>query len=157
MSDIKSVELKDLVGEHILSGVDFLSELTNKDWRPENEHCQVIRFCLDGKIYTAIEDPDDGYRSCMDDIFIDEDASMKNTFEGVKVRAVWEMGDGRETSNILALIDAETGEAVLEVGTGNTSDYYPYFVASFHPEAMSINKNVEPEPVIKRAKGWGSW
>jgi len=31
----------------------------------------------------------------------------------------------------------------VRVGTANTNDYYPYYVANFHPEVMPVNRGVE--------------
>lgn len=32
---------------------------------------------------------------------------------------------------------------ILEVGTANTDDYYPYYVANWNPENMHINEGKE--------------
>lgn len=136
------MELKELIGEHMLDAVDFSHEQM-KIWGERFEDCQVMRFRLNGKVYVAVEDPDDGYRSHMNDITVSEDATMKNAFEPVSV-----IGRHREkgiygyVDDVLELIDVVTGQIVLEVGTENTNDYYPYFVASFHPEAMMHNAEV---------------
>jgi len=55
------MELKDLAGEHILTGVDFENETIEK-------YCEAVNFILDNETYTAIQDPNDGYRSCMREI-----------------------------------------------------------------------------------------
>jgi hypothetical protein len=47
--------------------------------------------------------------------------------------------DKYEEHDILDLIDVVTGKVVLSVGTGNTDDYYPYWVAEFTPENMGAN------------------
>ena len=41
-------------------------------------------------------------------------------------------------------VDALTTElsCVLEVGTENTDDYYPYCVMSWHPENLYINRKI---------------
>ena len=133
------MELKELAGEHMLDAVDFSNEQV-KTWGEQYEDCQVMRFRLDGKVYVAVEDPDDGYRSHMNDLTIAEDATMKNTFVPVKVIGRHrEKGSYGDVDDVLELIDAGTGKVVLEVGTENTDDYYPCFVASFHPEAMTPN------------------
>ena len=129
------MELKDLVGEHILDAVDFSDEFGMS---------QAMRFRLDGKVYTVVEDPGDGYRSSMKEISVG-DEGMTNTFQPVQViglhHSVYECGG---SSDILELIDAETGETIIEVGTDNeTNNYYPIFVASFHPEAMRFNYDAD--------------
>ncbi len=136
------MELIDLVGEHMLDAVDFDTEQL-RQWHEQFELCDVIRFRLDGRVYTAIEDPEDGYRSCMREIHVG-DHPMKNTFEPVRVtcRHITESERG-DVSDILELIDAKTGLCVVEVGTCRLDDYYPCFVANFSPEAMCINRKTD--------------
>jgi len=133
------MELKDLVGDHLLDAVDFSYEQV-KMWGDAFKYCQVMRFRLDGKCYTATEDPDDGYRSCMRELAVSADAEMKNVFEPLKVigRHRIKGGQGNE-DDVLELIDVVTGKTVIEVGTCAIDDYYPGFVASFYPEAMAHN------------------
>lgn len=138
------MELKTLVGEHLLDAVDFSDEQV-KTWGDEFEACQVMRFRLDGTVYVAVEDPSDGHRSCMNDLTVSEDATMKNVFEPVNVIGRHrDAGDYEETADVLELIDTGTGKIVLEVGTEKTDDYYPYFIAAFHPEAMTPNAGGKP-------------
>lgn len=141
------MELKDLVGGHTLDAVDFSREMIKETWGDGFEDCQVMRFRLDGKCYVATEDPSDGYRSSMKDIVISDSAEMKNVFAPLKVvgrhRTAGNYGD---QDDVLELIDSETGEIVLEVGTTSVDDYYPGFVASFHPEAMAHNKATGETP-----------
>jgi hypothetical protein len=58
---VKTVELKDLIGLHTLSAVEA-GYIQGKD----HEGCNYLSFILDGKKYTAFEDPSDGYRSCVE-------------------------------------------------------------------------------------------
>lgn len=128
------MELKDLVGEHILDAVDFQNDQV-KDWGDHFIDCQVMRFRLGGVVYSVVENPDDGYRSSMREIVISDNAVMKNVFPPGRVVGRY-YGD---TDDKLELIDVKTGGTVLEAGTDNSDDYYPSFVASFHPEAMATN------------------
>jgi hypothetical protein len=132
------MELKDLVGKHILSGVDMNNE-SIKQWGNYFEDCQVINFVLDGITYTAIEDPDDGYRSTMRKI-VTSDKVVSNIFAGQEVLAKMRENDRYQENDILDLVDVVTGKIVLSVGTGNTNDYYPYWVAEFTPENMGVNE-----------------
>ena len=129
------MELKDLAGEHVLDAVDFSNEQV-KTWGDEFESCNVMRFRLDGIVYTAVEDPSDGYRSSMRELDVGE-WKMANCFEGMRVvgrhRANCTYGG---SADILELIAISTGKTVLEVGTDNTSDYYPSYVANFDPSAL---------------------
>jgi len=132
------MELRDLIGEHLLDAVDFSNEQV-KTWGDEFEACQIMRFRLDGKVYTAIEDPSDGYRSCMRELTFG-DLPMANTFSPVRVLARHRAENAHgNTDDILELLDVVTGRTIVEVGTEDTDDYYPSFVASFHPEAMASN------------------
>lgn len=140
------MELQDLVGNHILDAVDFSNEQV-KTWGDEFEDCEVVRFRLNGQVFAATEDPSDGYRSSMRDIASLGDVPMQNVFRPQAVvgryqseRPAYEGADYTYQCDILELVDARTGKVVLEVGTDNTDDYYPSFVSSFHPEAMSCNQ-----------------
>lgn len=127
------MELKELVGEHVLSGVDMGTK-SIQQYGERYEDCRVINFVLDGKTYTAIAD---GYRS-MNEIKESEEP-VSNVFEGQRVLAKMRDDDRYETNDVLELVDLQTGKVVLSVGTGNTDDYYTYLVAEFTPENMGIN------------------
>lgn len=150
MSEKKAVEFSDLVGEHTLTGVsEGEVRYTPYEWSGE-EVANTITFVLDGVAYTAQEDPRDGYRSCMGELHVGGECT--NLFPPVRViaREVAERKGGtpgewewRTTVDVLELLDAETGKVVLEVGTHDSDDYYPSFVASFMPEHMAINASKE--------------
>ena len=143
------MELKDLVGEHILDAVDF-SDGQVRTWGDEFLPCQVMRFRLDGKVYAVTENPEDGYRSSMREIAVG-DWPMKNTFAGKRVIGEYLTKDGYgDNSDVLELIDAITGEIVIEVGTDNNDDYYPSFVANFNPEAFIIDSQTHVNPASIR-------
>ena len=133
------MELKDLVGGHVLDAVDMYNEQVKK-WGDSFEDCEVMRFRLDGIVYTALEDPSDGYRSCMEDLSIEDQSEMKNVFPPIDVVAIYrDKGDWSEKDDVLELIDVKTGKTVVSVGTCNFYEYYPSFVANFNPEAMITN------------------
>ena len=144
---MKEIELKDLCGEHLLTGVDRSNEKI-LDYGDVYQDCEVLNFTLDGKTYTACENPDDGYRSNMRYLRV-TDSPTTNTFAPCKVigrmKPDYKYGDKNE---VLELIDAATGQTVLEVGTANVDDYYPCWVGSFSPENMAINRppNAPHEP-----------
>jgi len=136
------MELKDLVGEHVLDAVDFENEKI-KNWSDDLEDCEVMRFRLDGIVYVAIEDPDDGYRSSMRKLKTADASSMKNVFAPVNVIARHRTkGSYGEDDDVLELVDVKTGAVILEAGTEAISDYYPGFVARFSPENMAVNQGV---------------
>lgn len=134
-----AASLSDLVGNGILDAVDFGTE-GHKRWTDELEDCQVCRFRLNGTTYLAVEDPNDGYRSGLEKLIVQEGAKLANIFPAIEVLGVHrtKRGDYREC-DIIELIDMITGKVVLEIGTDNTDDYYPSFVASFSPENMATN------------------
>jgi hypothetical protein len=136
-----SIEFSALVGEHVLDAVD--SDSTQK-WEDSFGAASVLRFRLDGIVYTALEDPCDGYRSSMDKIFTSKD-SMRNVFPPIMVlaRIRTESSGGslyKEKAEVLQLLDMTNGKVILEVGTDNTDDYYPSFVATWRPENMAVNQ-----------------
>lgn len=131
------MELIEITGKKILDAVDFSTE-SIKSWGDSFEDCEVCRFRLDGVAYSAVEDPDDGYRSHMRDLVVNEISTMKNEFEDCEVLCR-HRSKGDYTCDVLELVDTTTGMVVLEVGTENTDDYYPWFQAIFNPTAMAAN------------------
>ncbi|MBD9456011.1 hypothetical protein IB244_31610 [Rhizobium sp. RHZ02] len=138
-------ELQDLTGKMMLDAVDFDTQEFELWARSEDmERCSVCRFRLNGTIYVAVEDPSDGYRSSLRELVVQPDATMHNVFPPIEVVGVYRNRKDFGSSDILELIDTANGKTVLEVGTENTGDYYPSFVASFHPENMNANSEVKP-------------
>jgi hypothetical protein len=135
------MELKDLVGGHILSGVDRerFKHIPDDDCFFGLEDCELINFVLDGETYTAIQDPEDGYRSAMK-MILRSNVPVINTFVGQRV--IPSLSDDGE---ILTLTDAVTCKPVLRVGTDRNEDYYPLWVADFMPENMAINQSVNTD------------
>lgn len=131
---MENIEFNTLLGEHILDGVDFGSE-TDK----YGDDCQLMSFRLDGDVYTAKENPADGYRSSLE-YLIKSDAPIKNSFTPCRVVCKEKGRDRYGSNDTLQFIDLKTGQIVLEVGTDNDDDYYPSFVASFAPENMACNE-----------------
>lgn len=129
------MEVKDLVGLHYLTGVDYGTQGGSHLW---DRDANVISFILDGITYSAVEDPNDGYRSMMADLFVSE-VEINNTFEPNQVMGILRGRNNYEDNDVIDFYDTKNGKIVLSVGTGNTNDYYPYFVYAFTPENMSIN------------------
>ena len=141
----KEVELAALVGLKVLDAVDFTNERRQR-YSDEWEDCQACRFRLDGKVYVAIEDPSDGYRSSLASLSeYQDECPMQNAFPPVQVLARHRDKSAYHDADILELIDVATGKTVLEVGTDNSDDYYPSFVASFSPENMATNSPGGPQ------------
>lgn len=150
--------LTDLLGERMLDAVDFTCEKIHQ-YSDEYEDASVCRFRLDGVVYMAVEDPNDGYRSSLGSLIVPNDKTMGNVFPPVAVIGRMMADDEYEKHDVLEFVDAFTGKVVLEVGTANTNDYYPSFVASFHPEAMATNadKAAHEEAEKEKADGWIAW
>ena len=130
---MKTVELESLVGTHLLSGVDrLLPQGLDRVYA-----AQVLNIMLDGIGYCFAEDPEDGYRSCLGDVFVLDKRRLKSKFGPIMVRA--KMRDGDDTY-VLDFYDVENNLLVLSVGTENWDDYYPYFIAEFDPRNLSVNK-----------------
>lgn len=133
-----TVPFSTLVGRHVLTGVDRgFTEIYG-------EESNWVSFTLDGVTYTAIEDPDDGYRSyLMDNLAISKKECI-NTFPPVAVvcRMV-EKDKYWEECSVLVFEDARTHKQVLAIGTACTDDYYPYCVMEYCPENFYYNEGKE--------------
>lgn len=126
-----------LVGERVLTGVDFeIKQL------PNNDKANLMRFVLDGVIWEAVEDPEDDYRSSLD-VLEKSCVPVQNTFPPCKLRMELFTGDKHDKAECIRGYDVVTGGLVLEVGTRNTDDYYPWYSAVFDPKAMAINAGKE--------------
>jgi hypothetical protein len=139
IENIPAVEFSSLVGEHALDGVDMDTAQVKRWYGDAMEAANVIRFRLDGKVYMAVEDPDDGYRSTMKKLILC-DEPIKNAFQPCRVLARLNDKGDYHANDTLELIDVVTGKVVLRVGTDNSDDYYPWFVAEWTPENMAVNR-----------------
>ena len=136
----KTIRLEELEGVHILTGVDMENRQVDRYGDNYFEDCTCLNFVLDGVVYTAIENPEDGYHSALDKVIVSSDV-VDNTFEPVAVFAKhFTRLDNHYECDILRLFDLKNSKMILEVGTGNIDDYYPYFVGSFFLEDMSVNQ-----------------
>jgi hypothetical protein len=137
-----SVAMESLVGSHTLSGVDEEVVKTESWYKGEYEDCNALRFTLDGVTYMAIEDPDDGYRSSMRGLVVSK-TPTKFTFTPIPVVVSARDKGGyedKDSAEVLEIRDARNGLVILEAGTENTNDYYPYFVGNWKPENMEENR-----------------
>ena len=124
---------------YILDGVDTYIE--NVKSFGVDAHASYIRFRLNGIVYIASEDPDDGYRSHLKNIIIQETSEITNYFSSILVTAQWKPDDKKYgmINEVIQLIDNKNNKVVLEFGTKDCNDYYPSFVENFYPENMSTN------------------
>lgn len=135
------MELKELCGKHILQGVDRYQFEREVYWGG-TETVNAIRFRLDGITYLAVEDPSDGYRSYCEELIAVDDLPryMIPDTEVVCSMMPDDVGIWSESKDILVITDAMTGLSVLEVGTGNVGDWYPYCHFEYHPENLMCNQ-----------------
>jgi hypothetical protein len=137
------MNLIDLVGIHLMTGIETGTVKRENWWSKEEDDCNYVKFRLDGITYMAVEDPDDGYRSmCRNLEVVDEECRTKlpDILVECKMRDdehddIW----GTEENDILEFYDTDNKQMFMAVGTGNTNDYYPYFVFEYMPEELSCN------------------
>ena len=124
--------LKDLVGEHKLSGVDYSNGC--------DDGAMSVLFCLDGVTYEAVEDPADGYRSYMNELVVSE-KRCNNTFPPQPVVCEWTDSESYwGDDDILYIKDSKNKMTVLKIGTCNSTDWYPWCEMQYIPENMSCNQ-----------------
>ena len=128
------IEFSALYGLHELSGVDF--EVVKATERYD-EDANVMRLLIDGRIYVATEDPDDGYRSTLGTFELVDGPPIQNTFTPIPVIVSAREHGEDSKSDVIDFVAVATGKIVASVGTENTDDYYPYFVANFDPQAAT--------------------
>jgi hypothetical protein len=147
MEKAKHIELVDLLGEHWLDAVDF-NITKHKEWDGKFVDANSITFRLDGNCYTATEDPNDGYRSTMNEIFTKK-VDMTNVFPPTWVVCRPYEADPDDTYNdhsnengisLIEFVDAWNGKVILVVGTDYSDGYYPSFVSNWIPEEMAVNE-----------------
>lgn len=131
------MELKDLLGEHILTGVEF-GQLEKGEF--DEDYPNTVDFILDGKIISAIENPCDGYRSSMKELIENRPGvEINNRFDPVKVVGITRNEEGYE-DEVIDFFDSITKKIVLSVGTRHHDDYYPSFVQEWNPENLCHNQ-----------------
>lgn len=117
---MESVDYNFFAGEHILNAVLY------------GENGNGI-FSLDGVAYEAVEDPDDGYRSYMDEIRIIK--PVKKMFE-IPVAVEYIDKDDKDE---LVFRDSRNGKTVLSLGTDHLDDYYPIYFFDYAPQNIYEN------------------
>ena len=149
------MELSDLVGTHMLSGVEIgYMTVTNEYWC-ETQNCQYVKFTLDGIHYSAVEDPNDGYRSWCRELVISEEPP-RYSFQPQLMRCYMKEDDDDGFgygNDILVMEDARTGEVILEVGTADYNAYYPCCHFEYYPEGMACNNPDISEETFNRIIG----
>ena len=125
--------LNELTGIHVFSGIEVGTI----------DKCNYVKFTIDGVHYVAVEDPDDGYRSVCRELQVSNTAP-KTTFMPQPVECSMMENYRYEKNDVLVVSDRFTGKVVLEIGTRNWDDYYPYFHLQYNPENMACNATPKP-------------
>ena len=136
------MELSNFLGEHVLTGCQFGTSTITYPW--ETTDANTLDFILDGRTLSVVEDPEDGWRSSMGEIMVGRSGLViTNTFPPCRVLGVFRSDSDYSVNDVVDFYDQITGKIVMSIGTENTDDYYPCFVACFNPENMSINEWVK--------------
>lgn len=123
---MNKIKPKKLCGKHILSGV-------SRDYTAHDAEC--IYFVIDGKTYRAVEDPEDGYRSCMKGIEIANE-KIPNNIPDTEVLVSY---DDYEDSQMLRFYETKYGKEVLTIGTNYETEWYPVCIFRYSPENLPCN------------------
>jgi hypothetical protein len=100
--------------------------------------CEPEQFC---NFYTVIvfEDPDDGYRSTANNPIIVFDDLLYDTPTRTIINIPVLIAP--MTSDVacegIQIQDRRNGKIILRLGTNNTEDYYPFFIAEWTPENIA--------------------
>ena len=96
---------------------------------------------LNDMVFEFLEDPDDGYRSHLGAVRISNDnrehiffPNPVATIKLIKKELTEIDHHGQGGFRGYNLVDVKDGHTWAEMGTGNTQDYYPYFVVRWHPK-----------------------
>lgn len=92
-------------------------------------------FKLDDVVYEAVEDPDDGYRSCLGSV---EVSKSEGLFWKLPLGTVKIVAEGFHCGfEGWSFVDTQDGHVWLRVGTDHSDDYYPCFVFDYQPKKNS--------------------
>lgn len=108
---------------------------------------EAFSFCVDGKTYTAFEDPDDGYRSALGFMAARDGNWCDCVFEPCALIATFSDGEGDSPllppndpeaarAFLMQLHDPSSMAIALQVGTSHAEDWYPCFVAVHDPVVL---------------------
>lgn len=136
--EVRWVEFADLIGDHVLYGVEFGSIKCKGSYRGFDEEANYILFNLDGITYQAIENPDDGYRSMLSGIrIVDQEVKpfAGGKKEGYPVEVRYDESD-HEILDFYLKPTQPVQDSVLCIGTDNSCAYYPTCIMYFNAELL---------------------
>lgn len=98
-------------------------------------------FKLGERVFEAVEDESDGYRSCLGSVEVrapNGKVFFPNPIDTVYLSRVSEPVDPKgheyvDGFDLYRLTSIDDGHVWLEFGTENVNDYYPGFVFRYHP------------------------
>jgi len=131
----------------ILSGWDNGPKMSSD--RNYYQDANSVLFILDGVTYQAIEDPDDGYRSSLSEIFITD---LKcNKFNPHIVNAKYRI-EPFYRHDIIDFYDIITNKIVMSLGTNHEDSWYPCCEMYFDPKNLAINAEPVKYKIFMREK-----
>ena len=135
--DTDIARLENLVGFHTLTGYAYGYGPPNDDaWTMEDVN--MFYFTLDDVTYVAKEDPQDGYRSCME--YLEVVHTLPPGYISIPpVLVECKMGTGSQ-EELLIVTDILSQLTVCMVGTDDYDDYYPCFIGYINLENIWHNR-----------------
>lgn len=147
-SDSLRVELTDLVGIHEISAI--WRGMITVPWLGGEETVQAVVLQLDDQFVLFTENPNDGYRSSLGDVYRTSASMWIELCSEVlnspmpslapihpPVMASFSIRDRSyfhgERAEVLYAIDECTDLCIFEIGTDNIDDYYPSFIFDWRP------------------------
>lgn len=124
-------DLESLLGIHVLDAVGEAIGYEAGGRGDEGHDARVFYARIDGVIYRFAEDTQDGYRSCLADVVIVDEAPLV-PFPPMTVTA--HRHPVPHNNDVIYFVNEATDLVVLEIGTREIDDYYPSFVSHWVPE-----------------------
>lgn len=115
-----NLDIESFVGEHVLNAVQY------------GENGNGI-FSLDGASYEVVEDPDDGYRSYLDEIKVIEPVREMYSIPVFVVP----IEDPDKVG--IVFVDKRSEKPILTFGTDYYESYYPCYFFDYTPQNIAEN------------------
>ena len=136
-----------LVGKHKLQGIEQVYNYKSIDWYGDEIETNAIILKIDGINYAFVEDPDDGYRSFLDNEHSGvTDIEPKYLLPNIDVYIERKLpAEERNIYNYetslygIEIYDSITDKMVLRLGTYTNDKYYPECVLEYYPENFACN------------------
>lgn len=125
-------------------------------------------FCVNGLTFTAMENPEDGYRSSLGVIIERSGNHCKNRFPAAalsfRMDGSFPEGAARDellsvgsSADLISLTHPDLPHEILSVGTEDANDYYPSFSSYFSPELYTQALALfQAEEIERAASGAGA-